>query len=331
MSNRVLVTGGTGFIGSHVVISLVKKGYKVGIVDDLRNSKFEVLGRIKEITGSELDFFNVDILVAKDVVKVFDDFRPTSVIHLAAEKSPSESVLQPVKYYRNNIMGLCNVLDSMGLVECQKLVFSSSATVYGSPTSLPITEQMLTAPLNAYGRSKLFGESLIKDWCACNSTRGSVSLRYFNPVGAHQSGLIGENPEKAENIFPKIFQSIYDAVPLKIYGDDYNTRDGTGERDFIHVMDLADAHVSVVNGLTKRDGYDFFNVGTGVGTTVLELVTMMSKVSGIIIPTEIVARRLGDVGSAFADATLIRKTYGWSAKYDLESMCRDSWNWINTK
>jgi UDP-glucose 4-epimerase len=331
MSNRVLVTGGTGFIGSHVVTSLIKKGYKVGIVDDLRNSKFEVLGRLKEITRSEIEFFKVDILVAKDVAKVFDDFQPTSVIHLAAEKSPSESVLDPIKYYKNNIMGLCNVLDSMRISECDKIVFSSSATVYGTPSQLPITEQMLTAPNNAYGRSKLFGESLIKDWCACSSTRGSVSLRYFNPVGAHQSGLIGENPEKAENIFPKIFQSINDAVPLKIYGDDYNTRDGTGERDFIHVMDLADAHVSVLAGLLKKTGYDFFNVGTGVGTTVLELVTMMSKVSGIIIPTEIVTRRLGDVGSAFADATLIRETYGWSAKYDLESMCRDSWNWANTK
>ncbi len=330
MSNRVLVTGGTGFIGSHVVTSLVKKGYDIGVIDDLRNSKFEVLGRLKEITRSEIDFFKVDILLAKDVVKAFKDFQPNAVIHLAAEKSPSESVFNPVKYYHNNILGLCNVLDSMEIIECDKIVFSSSANVYGVPSSLPITEKMPTIPNNAYGRSKLFGEALIKDWSNCNPARGSVSLRYFNPVGAHQSGLIGENPEKGENIFPKIFQSINESVPLKIYGDDYNTRDGTGERDFIHVMDLADAHTDVITGLQKKVGYDFFNVGTGTGTTVLELVDMMTAVSGVKIPTEIVSRRPGDVDSAFADATRIEDAYGWIAKYNLESMCRDSWNWINS-
>ena len=330
MFERILVTGGTGFIGSHVVVSLIQEGYKVGIIDDLRNSKLDIFHRLLELTGSEIDFFKVDVLVAKDVRKVFESFQPTSVIHLAADKSPSESISEPVKYYRNNIMGLCNVLDAMGRVECDKIVFSSSAAVYGVPSSLPITEKMSTVPTNAYGRSKLFGEALIKDWCDCSSTRGSVSLRYFNPVGAHQSGLIGENPEKAENIFPKIFQSINDVVPLKIYGDDYNTRDGTGERDFIHVMDLANAHASVAKGLLKKTGYDFFNVGTGVGTTVLELVSMMSIVSGVDIPTEIVSRRPGDVGSAFADAARIEEVYGWAAKYNLESMCRDSWNWINS-
>jgi len=331
MFGRILVTGGAGFIGSHVVTALIQEGYKVGIIDDLRNSKLDAVHRLMEITESEIDFFKVDILVTKDVLKVFEDFQPVSVIHLAADKSPSESIREPVKYYRNNMMGLCNVLDSMKLVECDKIVFSSSATVYGAPPSLPITEEMLTAPTNAYGRSKLFGEALIQDWCDCSPARGAVSLRYFNPAGAHQSGLIGENPEQAENIFPKIFKSINNAVPLKIYGDDYDTRDGTGERDFIHVMDLADVHTSVVTGLLKREGYEFFNVGTGVGTTVLELVSMMSKVSGVDIPTEIVSRRPGDVGSAFADATRIEKIYGWSAKYNLESMCRDSWNWINSQ
>lgn len=327
MLNRVLVTGGMGFIGSHVVISLIKKGYKVGIVDDLRNAKFEVLGNLKEITSTEIDFFKVDILARQDLVKVFDDFRPISVIHLAADKSPSESILDPVKYYRNNIMGLCNVLEAMALFDCNKIVFSSSATVYGIPSSLPITENMSTVPTNPYGRSKLFGEALIKDWCACNSRRGSVSLRYFNPVGAHQSGLIGENPKKAENIFPNIFKSINDAVPLKIYGNDYNTRDGTGERDFIHVMDLADAHSHVLNELLEKTGHDFFNVGTGIGTTVLELVNTMSAVLGIEIPIEIVSRRSGDIDSAFADATRIKDAYGWIARNDLETMCRDAWNW----
>jgi UDP-glucose 4-epimerase len=329
MSEKILVTGGIGFIGSHVVTTLIQKGYRVGIIDDLRNSKLETLNRLIELTGSDIKFYKIDIFEKQDVIDAFNDFQPNGVIHLAAEKSPFESIANPVKYYRNNIIGLCNILDAMSLIDCAKLVFSSSATVYGIPDSLPIDESMSTNPTNAYGRSKLFGESLIKDWCSCSTSRSAASLRYFNPVGAHQSGVIGENPEKAENIFPKIFQAIDNNEPLKIYGNDYNTRDGTGERDFIHIMDLADAHVSVIDGLSRINGYDFFNVGTGMGSTVLELVDMMSTISKIYIATEIVSRRKGDVGSAFADVTKIKKVYGWSYSYGLESMCKDSWKWFN--
>lgn len=330
MARRVLVTGGAGFIGSHVVASLVHDGYKVGIVDDLRNSRLDVVNRIMDITGPGVDFFKTDVLIAEDIFKVLDEFRPNLVIQLAADKSPSESIANPMKYYRNNITGLCNVLASMEAVGCNKLVFSSSATVYGVPPSLPITEKMPTAPTNPYGRSKLFGEALIKDWCDCSAARGAVALRYFNPAGAHPSGLIGEDPERAENIFPNIFQSIRNGAPFEIYGDDYSTRDGTGERDFIHVVDLANAHTTVAAGLNEDAGYGVFNVGTGVGTTVLELISKISMVLGADIPTKIVSRRPGDVASAFADATRINEVYGWTAKHNLEAMCRDSWSWFSS-
>ena len=322
---NILVTGGTGYIGSHTCVELIKAGHDVVIVDNLCNSKIEVLDYIKEITGYTCKFYECDILDREGLQKVFTENKIDSVIHFAGLKAVGESCAKPLMYYRNNISGtviLCEVMAEFGV---KSIVFSSSATVYGIPEEVPLKEDFPLSTTNPYGSTKLMIEGILKDLYNADKEWDITVLRYFNPIGAHDSGLIGEDPNGIpNNLMPYITKVASKQLPcLGVFGNDYPTPDGTGIRDYIHVVDLADGHVKAISHM---NGYQVFNLGTGVGYSVLDLVKAFIKVNGVDVPYEIKERRPGDIAENFADATRAKEILGWTAKYGIEDMCRSSWN-----
>lgn len=328
--STVLVTGGAGFIGSHTSVELLNAGYDIIILDNFVNSKPESLKRIKELTGKDFKFYQADIRDEEAMTKVFAENKINAVIHFAGLKSVPQSVKEPLNYYDNNIAGtvcLCRVMDKAG---CKKLVFSSSATVYGSKNPSPLREDMPTGgTTNPYGTTKYFIEQILQDLCISDSEWGVSILRYFNPIGAHKSGRIGEDPNGIPgNLMPYITQvAIGKLECLNVCGNDYPTPDGTGVRDYIHVVDLAIGHIKALDRLLKVKGCEVYNLGTGKGYSVLDVVKAFEKASGIKINYRIAPRRAGDVACCYADATKAKEVLGWQAQYDIDDMCADSWRW----
>ena len=326
---RILVTGGTGFIGSETVIALIEKGYEVSIVDNLYNSKKEVLNRIKTLTGVMPTFYEIDCCDMASFRKVFEAEHFDAVIHFAGLKAVGESVAKPVEYYSNNLISTCNLLTLMKEFNVKKLVFSSSATVYGVPDRVPLKEtDPVKSATNPYGETKVMIERIIIDYCAADSSMNAVLLRYFNPIGAHPSGLLGEDPNGIpNNLMPYICQvAIGKLKCLKVYGDDYPTPDGSGIRDYIHVVDLALGHVATIKKLEENPGLVIYNLGTGKGTSVLEMISAFEKATGVKIPYEIVGRRAGDVAENYAECDKAKNELGWVAKYNVIDACRDAYN-----
>ncbi len=328
--STVLVTGGAGFIGSHTSVELLNAGYDIIILDNFVNSKPESLKRIKELTGKDFKFYQADIRDEEAMTKVFAENKIDAVIHFAGLKSVPQSIKEPLNYYDNNIAGtvcLCRVMDKAG---CKKLVFSSSATVYGSKNPSPLREDMPTGgTTNPYGTTKYFIEQILQDLCVSDSEWGVSILRYFNPIGAHKSGRIGEDPNGIPgNLMPYITQvAIGKLECLNVCGNDYPTPDGTGVRDYIHVVDLAIGHIKALDRLLKVKGCEVYNLGTGKGYSVLDVVKAFEKASGIKINYRIAPRRAGDVACCYADATKAKEVLGWQAQYDIDDMCADSWRW----
>lgn len=328
--STVLVTGGAGFIGSHTSVELLNAGYDIIILDNFVNSKPESLKRIKELTGKDFKFYQADIRDEEAMTKVFAENKIDAVIHFAGLKSVPQSVKEPLNYYDNNIAGtvcLCRVMDKAG---CKKLVFSSSATVYGSKNPSPLREDMPTGgTTNPYGTTKYFIEQILQDLCVSDSEWGVSILRYFNPIGAHKSGRIGEDPNGIPgNLMPYITQVAIGKIEcLNVCGNDYPTPDGTGVRDYIHVVDLALGHIKALDRLLKVKGCEVYNLGTGKGYSVLDVVKAFEKASGIKINYRIAPRRAGDVACCYADATKAKEVLGWQAQYDIDDMCADSWRW----
>ena len=326
---KVLVTGGLGFIGSHTVVELLDNGYEVVVVDALYNSCMDVVDKIKLITGKDFKLYTEDVCNEEKMDEIFNTERPEAVIHFAAYKAVGESVAKPIMYYKNNLLStltLCNVMEKYN---CKKIVFSSSATVYGDPEVLPITEECkVGATTNPYGSTKLMNEMILKDMTVADKDFSVVILRYFNPIGAHKSGLIGEKPNGIpNNLMPYIVRvASGELKELSIFGNDYPTHDGTGVRDYIHVVDLARGHLKAIEHAVP--GIDYFNLGTGNGYSVLDMVNAFEKVNGVKVPYKIVDRRPGDIASCYADPTKAYEKLGWKAEYGLEDMMRDSYNFI---
>ena len=326
---KVFVTGGLGYIGSHTVVSLAEAGHDVVIADALYNSSESVLGRLRTLTGKDIPFYRIDITDKESLSRIFDEHSIDAVIHFAAYKAVGESQEKPLMYYRNNLFGMITLLEVMREEGVHKLVFSSSATVYGDLTESPIPE---TAPLkaeNVYGRTKLMCEQMIRDYAATDSEASFAILRYFNPVGAHESGMIGELPNGIpNNLMPYITQvakGIRDH--LTVFGDDYDTPDGTGVRDYIHVVDLAEGHVAVLKKLEDSCGVFTYNLGCGRGYSVLEVIKAFERQNGVKIKYEIGPRRSGDIATCFSDPSKAEKELGWKADRNMDDMCRDSWRW----
>lgn len=325
----ILVTGGAGFIGSHTCVELLESGYNVVVVDNLSNSKEESLNRIEKITGKRVKFYKADILDKEALDKIFKENNIGSVIHFAGLKAVGESVRKPVEYYHNNITGTLCLIDVMRENNCKTMVFSSSATVYGVKNKAPYTEDMDTSTAtNPYGYTKVMIEQILKDLYISDNEWSIVPLRYFNPIGAHSSGLIGEDPNGIpNNLVPYIAQvAVGRLQQLSVYGDDYETPDGTGVRDYIHVVDLARGHVLAVRYALENKGFEPVNLGTGNGSSVLEVVAAYEKACGKPINKKIAPRRDGDIATSFADASKAKELFGWEAKSDINQMCADSWN-----
>jgi len=326
---NILVTGGAGYIGSHTCVELLEAGYEVIVADNLSNSKEESLRRVEAITGKRLTFHEVDLLDREALSSIFARSEIRSVIHFAGLKAVGESVSVPLRYYHNNVTGtliLCSVMMEHGV---RNMVFSSSATVYGDPERVPIREDFPLGATNPYGRSKLMIEVILRDLHASDAGWNIALLRYFNPVGAHASGLIGEDPNGTpNNLMPFISQVAVGKLPmLSVFGNDYPTRDGTGVRDYIHVMDLARGHIHALKKLEQRPGIVTYNLGTGQGYSVLEMVRAFEKASGRKIPYRIAERRPGDIASCYADPSKAESELGWKAQRGIDDMCRDSWKW----
>jgi len=325
----ILVTGGAGFIGSHTIVELLKENNEVIVLDNFCNSKPVVLERIKKITGKDFKFYEADLLDYDAIDKIFKENEIDSVIHFAGLKAVGESVLQPLRYYHNNLTGtfnLCNVMQKHG---AKRIVFSSSATVYGKPKSVPIREDFPLSTTNPYGETKLMIERILKDLFVSDNEWSVSVLRYFNPIGAHKSGLIGEDPKGIpNNLLPYITQvALGKREYLSVFGNDYNTHDGTGVRDYIHVVDLAKAHLKALARAKKVTGVEYYNIGTGIGYSVLDIVNAYEKATGIKINYIIAPRRPGDIDECYADPTKASEILGWKAEYNIEDMCRDSNNW----
>jgi UDP-glucose 4-epimerase len=325
---KIIVTGGAGYIGSHTVVSLLSRGDEVVIVDNLVNANPNVLERIERITGKIPTFYDYDVCDERSLDEVFDAHKPDSVIHFAGLKAVGESVENPILYYDNNLRSTLALLRTMDRHSVKSLVFSSSATVYGDPVRLPLTEDMPLSATNPYGQTKLVIERILMDVARTGGWH-IVSLRYFNPVGAHESGLIGEDPSGIpNNLLPYITQvAVGKRDRLSVFGGDYETVDGTGVRDYIHVLDLAEAHLAALDHLADSDEYRAVNVGTGKGISVLQLIDAFQAASGKTIPYDIVTRRPGDVASCYADVARAEREFGWKARRSIDQACEDSWRW----
>lgn len=324
----ILVTGGTGFIGSHTCVELIQAGYDVVILDNLSNSKESCVDRIKEITGVGVKFYNADLLDLESTKRIFDENKIDSVIHFAGLKAVGESVEKPLEYYENNIGGTINLIKAMRDANCKSIVFSSSATVYGVNNKVPYTEEMTTSATNPYGYTKVMIEQILNDMTVSDKDWSVVALRYFNPIGAHESGLIGENPNGIpNNLVPYIAQVALGKLEhLRVFGDDYETPDGTGVRDYIHVTDLAKGHLAALEYAAENKGFQPINLGTGKGSSVMEVVKAYEKACGKNIPVVVTPRRAGDIAESYAETSLAKKLLGWEAKLDISKMCEDSWN-----
>jgi UDP-glucose 4-epimerase len=333
MKQRVMVTGGMGYIGSHTVVQLVKSGCEAVIVDDLSNSQIEMLDGIEQICGLRPAFEQFNLCDADKVRHVFEKYQFDAVIHFAAFKAVGESVTEPLKYYRNNLVSLINLLEAMAASGCGSMIFSSSCTVYGQPDSLPVTEQSpVKKALSPYGNTKQICEEILADFTAADSRVKAISLRYFNPIGAHPSGLIGELPLGVPaNLVPFITQTAAGVrKELQIFGDDYSTPDGSCIRDYINVVDLADAHIAALQRLAEGKNtarLEFFNIGTGKGVSVFEAVRAFEEATGVQVPRRTVGRRPGDIEQIWADTALANAELGWQAKVSLQDTMRSAWNW----
>ena len=326
---KILLTGGAGYIGSHTAVELLNDGWDVVIADNFNNSSPEVLARIEELTSKKPVFYEIDVCDEAAVEKLFSEQKIDAVVHFAGYKAVGESVSKPEMYYDNNLNSTLVLLRVMKKYGCKNFVFSSSATVYGIPETVPLVETMPTSCTNPYGWTKLMNEQILTDIAKADPELSVVLLRYFNPIGAHKSGRIGEDPNGIpNNLVPYITQvAVGKLKHLNVLGDDYATHDGTGVRDFIHVVDLALGHLAALAYSFDNTGVEIFNLGTGTGYSVLDIVKAFEKVNGIKIPYVIAPRRQGDVAECYADASKAHKMLGWSAKYTIEDMCRDSWNW----
>ena len=325
---KILVTGGAGYIGSHTCVELLNSGYEVIVVDNLYNSCKEALTRVEKITGKELTFYEGDLLDKPFLNNVFSKEKPEAVIHFAGYKAVGESVEKPLEYYHNNITGTLILCDVMRNHDCKKIVFSSSATVYGDPAEIPITEECPKGTItNPYGQTKGMIEQILTDLFVSDPQWNVTLLRYFNPIGAHSSGLIGEDPKGIpNNLVPYIARvAVGKLEKLGVFGDDYDTPDGTGVRDYIHVVDLAIGHVCALSHM--KEGVQIYNLGTGHGYSVLDVVKAYGKACGKDIPYEIKGRRAGDIATCYSDPAKAQKELGWKAMYGIDEMCRDSWNW----
>ena len=329
---RILVTGGAGYIGSHTVLALLDAGYDVLIADNFVNSKPEVLNRLQSLSSKPFSFEEVDLTNAQATDAMFDQYSIDGVIHFAALKAVGESVRKPLEYFRNNLDSTFNLLFSMRKHGVNQIVFSSSATVYGDPVSVPIREDFALSVTNPYGRTKLMIEDILRDVAVAQPELRIGLLRYFNPVGAHASGMIGEDPNGIpNNLMPYIAQVAVGKLPaLRVFGNDYPTPDGTGVRDYIHVVDLAKGHVAALKKLQEGAGVYTYNLGTGVGYSVLDVLHAFEKACGKTLPYEIVARRPGDVAACYADPEKAARELGWRAEFGIERMCADAWRWQST-
>lgn len=329
----VLVTGGAGFIGSHTAVELLNSGKDIVIIDNFSNSKPEAIEAIKKITGKDFKFYKEDYLDRKALEKIFEENKIDSVINFAGFKAVGESVQKPIEYYTNNISGALVLLDTMKKYGVKKFVFSSSATVYGDPERIPITEDCkIGGTTNPYGTTKLFIEQILQDVYKSDNTWDIAILRYFNPVGAHESGLIGEEPQgKPNNLMPYVARVAAGVLEeLSVFGNDYDTPDGTGVRDYIHVVDLAKGHLKALEKLDKEEkGIYIYNLGTGVGYSVLDMINAFEKSTGKKVAYKIVERRPGDIATCYSDPTKAEKELGWKAEKGIEEMCKDSWNFVN--
>ena len=330
---KVLLTGSCGYIGSHTLVELLDRGYEVVGIDNFSNSKREVIDNIKKITGKDFTFYEGDVCDKTILEKIFNENKIDIVIHFAGYKAVGESTLKPLMYYRNNIDSTLSLLEVMDEYNCHNFIFSSSATVYGKPHTLPIKENFPLSTTNPYGTTKLTIEYILKDLYKSNNDWNIVILRYFNPVGAHKSGLIGENPNGIpNNLMPyivKVANKEYDH--LNVFGNDYDTPDGTGVRDYIHVVDLAIGHIKAIDDILNNCGLDIFNLGTGNGYSVLDIVNSFEKVNNVEVPYEIKPRRDGDIDACYADPTYAYEKLGFKASHSLDDMCKDSWNYVNKK
>ena len=330
---KVLLTGSCGYIGSHTLVELLDRGYEVVGIDNFSNSKREVIDNIKKITGKDFVFYEGDVCDKTILEKIFNENKIDIVIHFAGYKAVGESTLKPLMYYRNNIDSTLSLLEVMDEHNCHNFIFSSSATVYGKPHTLPIKENFPLSTTNPYGTTKLTIEYILKDLYKSNNDWNIVILRYFNPVGAHKSGLIGENPNGIpNNLMPyivKVANKEYDH--LNVFGNDYDTPDGTGVRDYIHVVDLAVGHIKAIDDILNNCGLDIFNLGTGNGYSVLDIVNSFEKVNNVEVPYEIKPRRDGDIDACYADPTYAYEKLGFKASHSLDDMCKDSYNYVNKK
>lgn len=326
---RVLVTGGAGYIGSHTLLELMAQGHEVCVLDNYCNASPEVLGRVRSLSNGQITDFRGDIRDSACLDEVMETFRPEAVIHFAGLKAVGESTEKPLYYYDVNVSGTLCLLRAMDRVDCNRLVFSSSATVYGEPEYLPYDEAHPTKPMSVYGRSKLMVEQILQDWAVARPEASAVLLRYFNPVGAHVSGRIGEDPSDIpNNLMPYIAQvAVGKRDVLQVFGEDYDTPDGTGQRDYIHVVDLARAHVAAISYAEKTTGARPFNIGTGQSYSVKEMVAAFERASGKPIPTKVTARRAGDVAAMQADASRAKDELGWAAEFTLDDMTASTWKW----
>ena len=327
---KILVTGGAGYIGSHTCVELLNAGYDVVVIDNLYNASEKAIERIKEITGKDVTFYETDILDKEAMDKIFAEEKPDCVIHFAGLKAVGESVVKPLEYYQNNITGTLNLCEVMRKNGCKNIIFSSSATVYGNPAFIPITEECPKGtPTNPYGWTKWMIEQILTDLHTADPEWNVILLRYFNPIGAHKSGLIGEDPKGIpNNLLPYVAQvAIGKLQSVGVFGDDYDTPDGTGVRDYIHVVDLAKGHVNAIQKAVSAEGVNIYNLGTGNGYSVLDIVKAFEAANGVKIPYTIKPRRAGDIATCYADPKKAKEELGWEAQYDLKRMCEDSWRY----